>query len=352
VTEPAGSPHPAEGPALTAAEIAGIVGGALIGEGSRLVRSVAPLIRAGPDELSFLADKRYAPLLAETKAGVVLVAPEYADAAGGGEQSRIVVARPHDALVALLPRFARHVTRSTGIAPTAVIGRNAQLGRDVTIDAHAVVGDGASLADGVWIGPHCVVGDGVSIGPDTRLLSHVTCYPGSIIGARVTIHAGARIGSDGFGYVFAAGAHQKITHVGRCIIHDDVEIGANTCIDRGSVDDTVIGAGTKIDNLVHVAHNVHIGRLCLLIAQVGIAGSTHVEDGAVLGGQAGITGHVTIGAQARVAAQAGVITDVPAGETWSGYPARPHKESLRASAALFRLSSIIKRLERMVSDQE
>jgi UDP-3-O-[3-hydroxymyristoyl] glucosamine N-acyltransferase len=164
----------------------------------------------------------------------------------------------------------------------------------------------------------------------------------------VRIHAGARLGSDGFGYVFQNGAHTKIPHVGRCIVESDVEIGANTTIDRGSIDDTVIGAGTKIDNLVHVAHNVRIGRLCLLMAQVGIAGSVHIEDGCILAGQAGISGHLTIGKGARLAAQAGVFGSIPPGETWSGYPARPHKEALRAQAAMFRLPSIIRALERMV----
>jgi UDP-3-O-[3-hydroxymyristoyl] glucosamine N-acyltransferase len=166
------------------------------------------------------------------------------------------------------------------------------------------------------------------------------------------LHAGARIGSDGFGYVFRDGAHQKIPHIGRCIIGDDVEIGANSTIDRGSIDDTVIGEGTKIDNLVHIAHNVRIGKKCLIMAQVGVAGSVTVGDGAILAGQAGISGHLTIGAGARVAAQGGVFGDIPAGETWSGYPARPHRESLRASAALLKLAGMIRRLEKLLEGSE
>jgi len=162
------------------------------------------------------------------------------------------------------------------------------------------------------------------------------------------VHSGARLGSDGFGYVFRNGSHEKIPHIGRCIIEDDVEIGANTTVDRGSFDDTVIGAGTKIDNLVQVAHNVRIGRLCLIMAQVGIAGSARLGDGVILAGQVGVAGHHTIGDGARVAAQAGVFGDIPGGETWSGYPARPHRQSLRASAALLRLAEIIKTLEKLV----
>jgi UDP-3-O-[3-hydroxymyristoyl] glucosamine N-acyltransferase len=192
------------------------------------------------------------------------------------------------------------------------------------------------------------VGAGVDIGDDVELFEGVTLYSGSSLGARVRIHAGARIGSDGFGYVFRNGAHEKIPHVGRCVVERDVEIGANTTIDRGSIDDTVIGAGTRIDNLVHIAHNVRVGRLCLIMAQVGIAGSAQVEDGAVLAGQVGVAGHLTVGKGARLAGQAGVIGDIPAGETWSGYPARPHKEALRAQAAMFRLPAIMRALERLV----
>jgi UDP-3-O-[3-hydroxymyristoyl] glucosamine N-acyltransferase len=152
--------------------------------------------------------------------------------------------------------------------------------------------------------------------------------------------------------VFRDGAHQKIPHVGRCIIGDDVEIGANTTIDRGSIDDTVVGNGTKIDNLVHIAHNVRIGEKCLIMAQVGVAGSVTIGDGAILAGQAGISGHLSIGAGARLAAQAGVFGDIPAGETWSGYPARPHRESLRASAALFKLAGMMRRLEKLLGNSE
>ena len=152
--------------------------------------------------------------------------------------------------------------------------------------------------------------------------------------------------------MFRVGGHAKIPHVGRCVIHDDVEIGANTTIDRGSIDDTVIGAGTKIDNLVQVAHNVRVGRLCLIMAQVGIAGSARLADGVIVAGQVGIAGHRSIGAGARLAGQAGVFGDVPAGETWSGYPARPHRDALRAQAALFRLPRLLRALERLVEEHD
>jgi len=191
----------------------------------------------------------------------------------------------------------------------------------------------------------------VAIGEKSRLFPAVTIYSGTKLGQRVTVHAGARLGSDGFGYVQHGGQHLKIPHVGRCLIEDDVEIGANTTIDRGSIDDTVVGAGTKIDNLVQIAHNVRIGRGCLIMAQVGIAGSVRVEDGAMLLGQVGVSGHLTVGKGARVAAQAGIFGDIPAGETWSGYPARPHKEALRAQAALFKLPGLLRRIERLLDSK-
>ena len=171
-------------------------------------------------------------------------------------------------------------------------------------------------------------------------------YPGTQLGDRVIVQAGAVLGSDGFGYVFTDGAHQKIAHVGRLVIEADVEIGANTTIDRGSVGDTVIGAGTKIDNLVQIAHNVRMGKCCLVMSQVGISGSTQIGDGVVIAGQAGLAGHITIGAGARIAGQSGVFGDVPAGETWSGYPARPHRESLRVQAAAHKLPAVLKTMER------
>lgn len=282
---------------------------------------------------------------------MLLVSRELADTATAA-RATIVVDKPHDAILTLLPRLYVGPKRVPGVHPTARLGRGASIGAGVSIEEYAVIGAGAVVGDGVWIGPHAVVGDGARIGRDSVLYAHSTIYSGSELGERVKVQSGARIGSDGFGYVFRDGAHQPIPHVGRCVLEDDVDVGANTTIDRGSVDDTVIGAGTKIDNLVQIGHNVRIGKLCLIVAQVGISGSVHIEDGAVFGGQSGSAGHLTIGAGARIAARAGVISDVPPGETWSGYPARPHRESLRASSALFKLAGIIKKLERLAEKDE
>jgi UDP-3-O-[3-hydroxymyristoyl] glucosamine N-acyltransferase len=336
---------------LTAADIAESVRGQLVGAGDVTVSGVAPIDRATPTDVSFLASARYAPLLASSAPGVLLVTPDLADAPGAA-RARVIVAKPHEALLDILPRLYRPPTRTPGIDETARIGRGAQLGREVAIGPGVVVGAGASIGDRTRLDSHVVVGDGVEIGPDCHVFPNVTLYAGSSLGARVTIHAGAVIGSDGFGYTFGDGAHRKIPHVGRCRIEDDVEIGANTAIDRGSIDDTVIGAGTKIDNLVQIGHNVKVGRLSLIMAQVGISGSTRIGDGVILAGQVGLQGHVQVGDGARIGGQAGVFGDVPPGETWSGYPARPHRESLRATAALMRLAEVMHKVERLLAERE
>ena len=336
---------------LTADAIARAVGGTLVGDAEVPVYSVAPLDRATDRDLTFLAGARHAAALAQSQAAVILVSPEHAESAAAA-RARVIVADPQAALVSLLPQVARGDEPPVGIHPTAVVGRGVRLGNQISVGPYVVIGEGAVLGDRVVIGAHCVVGPGVRVGDASRLLPHVTLYPGAEVGRRVTIHSGARIASDGFGYIHRGGRHEKIPHVGRCVIGDDVEIGANTTIDRGSIGDTVIGAGTKIDNLVHIAHNCTIGKNCLFAAQVGLAGSVVVEDGVAFGGQVGVADHQTIGAGARVGAQAGVFGSVPRGETWSGYPARPHREALKAQAATFRLLPLLKRIERLLGGEE
>lgn len=335
---------------LTARRIAELVGGRVLGDHDASVEGVAPIDRATSGQLTFLGNAKYAPMLASCTASVVLVIPALAEAPGG-VAARVVVDNPQAAMLRVLPELFRAPAPTPGVDATARIGRGATLGRGVSIGAYVVIGAGARIGERVRLDAHCVVGEGVVIGDDCRVFSHVTLYPGSSLGRRVVLHAGARIGSDGFGYVYADGQHQKIPHVGRCRIEDDVEIGANSTIDRGSIDDTVIGAGTKIDNLVQVGHNVRIGRLCLLASQAGISGSTRIGDGCVIGGQVGIGGHLTIGERVKLGGQAGVFGNVPAGETWSGYPARPHPVALRAQAALFKLSGRMRQLERLLDER-
>lgn len=332
---------------LTALDIATVVGGELVGAGDARVFRVAPVDRAGPGELTFLANPKYAAALAHAAAEVVLVSPELAETPGP-VKARVIVPKPQEAVLEVLPLLYTQAARTPGVHPTVQIGRGARIGSEAALGPHVVIGDGATIGDRVSLDAGVVVGTGVRLGDDVHLYPGVTIYPGTFLGDRVIVHAGARLGCDGFGYVFKDGAHRKLPHVGRCLIEQDVEIGANTTIDRGSIDDTVVGSGTKIDNLVQVGHNVKIGRLCLLMSQVGVAGSVRIGDGCILAGQVGVSGHLTIGAGARLAAQAGVFGDIPAGETWSGYPARPHREALRASAALFKLAGLLKRLERLL----
>ena len=336
---------------ITAEAIAALVGGELVGDGSAVVSAVAPLDRATRDHLSFLGSGKYTELFASSSAGVVLVDPEFRELASKA-RARILVANPMEKMLAVLPKLYAQPTDAPGIAATARIGKGAKLGAGIAVGEYAIIGDGAVIGDGTRVEAHAIVGDNAITGSQCKLYPGVTLYARAKLGDRVIVHSGARVGSDGFGYVFRDGVHNKIPHVGGCIIGDDVEIGANSTIDRGSIDDTIIGAGTKIDNLVHIAHNVRIGKLCLLMAQVGVAGSVVIEDGCIIAGQAGLSGHITIGAGARLAAQAGVFGDVPAGETWSGYPARPHRESLRASGALFKLATMMRRIEKLLEEHE
>lgn len=337
---------------ITAEAIAELVGGEIEGDRAAVVTGVAPLDRAEPNHLSVVSAAKYAALAETTRAGVLLVDPEFRTITGGAARARIVVKQPLEKLLGVLVKLYPESAPRPGVASTARIGRGARIGSRVSIGEYVVIGDRARIGDDVVIGPHCVIGEDAVIGSSSRLWSSVTLYARAVLGSRVLVQSGARIGCDGFGYVYRDGAHNKIPHVGRCIIEDDVEIGANSTIDRGSIDDTVIGRGTKIDNLVHIAHNVRIGQKCLIMAQVGVAGSVTVGEGAILAGQAGISGHLSIGAGARLAAQAGVFGDIPAGETWSGYPARPHRESLRASAALFKLAGMMRGLEKLLESDK
>jgi UDP-3-O-[3-hydroxymyristoyl] glucosamine N-acyltransferase len=333
---------------ITAADVAARVGGRLVGDPAVVVQGIAPLDRAGPSDLSILSHQRYVAWFATSRAGVVLIDPAF-ETQAGAPATRVVVDKPMDALVGLLSSFHRREPRLVGVHPTAVVAPTARLGEGVTLEAHAVVGDGAVLGRGCWIGAGAKVGSGSVIGHDVRLHPNAVVYPFTELGDRVVLHAGAQVGRDGFGFVTRETGVVRIPHVGRCVIEHDVEIGANSCVDRGSVDDTVIGAGTKIDNLVQIAHNVRVGRFCFFASQVGIAGSARIEDGVQFGGQSGSGGHITVGARGTVAARSGVITDMPAGETWSGFPARPHKEQLRTQAALTKLARLLRPLEQLLA---
>jgi UDP-3-O-[3-hydroxymyristoyl] glucosamine N-acyltransferase len=328
---------------LTLAEVARIAGGELEGDPGRVVRRVAPLDQAGPEDLSFVAEARYNAYVSGTRAAAVLVARGAAVPLPEGAAA-VRVDDPRRALVRILPALHPAAPLPPGTHPTAVVEAGAAVDPGATVGPYAVIGEGARIARGARVGAHAVVGRGCVVAEDAVLHPHVTLYDGVRVGARSVVHGGARLGADGFGFVWEDGAHRKVPQVGGCVIGDDVEVGANTTIDRGSIGDTVVGDGTKIDNLVQIGHNCRIGRHAIIVSQVGISGSTRVGDGAVLGGQAGVGGHLEIGAGSRVGAQAGVTGNVRAGDTVSGYPARPHREAMRAQAAFFKLPGLLQRL--------
>jgi UDP-3-O-[3-hydroxymyristoyl] glucosamine N-acyltransferase len=316
------------------------------GDPSIEVWGIAPLDQAAPGELAFLAQGRYLKRLHHCRAQAILVSEDLAESVPM-VSARIVVKEAHAALPALLQIFYPETEPTPSIHPTAVFGEGARLGRGVSVGPYAVLGRETRIEDGVQIGAHTVVGDRCVVGRDSILHPHVVLYPDTRLGERVILHAGVRLGVDGFGYVTLEGHHQKIPQVGACVVEDDVEMGANTCVDRGSIGRTVIGRGTKIDNLVHLAHNVQIGEGVFMAAMVGISGSTRVGDGAMFGGQSGMVGHIDIGEGARVGAQAGVIGDIPPGETVSGYPARNNREFLRAMGMAFKLPETVRRIDEL-----
>ncbi|MXW17346.1 MAG: UDP-3-O-(3-hydroxymyristoyl)glucosamine N-acyltransferase [Gemmatimonadetes bacterium] len=331
---------------MTLAEAAAAAGGRVLGDGSLHFERIATVRDAGPRDLAMMADHRYAAELSGCRGGALLV-PESLSGLEGGPADRLVVADPHAALIDLLPLLHPEPPRERGVHPAAVIDPSVTVPGDACVGPHAVIRAGAAIGAGARIGANCFVGEGVAIGKAAVLHPNVTLYAGSVLGDRVVIHAGARIGVDGFGYVSSGGVHRKVPQVGGCVIEDDVEIGANCTIDRGSIGRTVIGAGSKLDNLVHIGHNASIGPGSMLVAQVGVAGSVRSGAGVAMGGQAGISGHLRIGERARIAAQAGVIGDVEPGQTVSGYPARDHKSYLRSMAGLMKLPELIRRVGRV-----
>ncbi|WP_431281197.1 UDP-3-O-(3-hydroxymyristoyl)glucosamine N-acyltransferase [Humitalea sp. 24SJ18S-53] len=305
-------------------------------DGTRLFTGTAALQSAGPDDVSFLENRRYLPALRETRAGAVICT---ADVLAAAPEGCVVLAStaPYLAFARAAGLFYPAPQPVAGVHPTAVVAASAEIGPGCQIGPYAVVGEGARIGAGSILGPHAVVGDGCVFGAGCRLHAHSSASH-TLAGDGVVLHPGARVGQEGFGFAPTPdGAFLTMPQLGRVCLGDRVEVGANACIDRGSQQDTVIGAGTRIDNLAQVAHNVAVGRGCVIVAQVGIAGSARLGDYVTLAGQVGVAGHLSIGSKARVGAQAGVMNDIPDGQDWVGSPAWPARETLRAVAALRKL---------------
>lgn len=330
-------------------ELAAQVEGRIEGDAHRTVAGLAPVASAGPDDLTYVIGQRYVRFLADSRAGVILVPDDLELDPNGATLIR--VGSPELAFSRLLEMFHPPRRPDPGVHPTVILGRGVELGDGVSIGPYTVIEDGVRVGARTRIGPHAYIGPGVQMGEDVRADAGCSVFEGAVLGNRVRLHGGTRIASDGFGYTAGPDGPVKILQVGRCFLADDVEVGANSTIDRGSLGDTHIGRGTKIDNLVHIGHNCRIGENCFIVAQVGIAGSTVVGDGARIGGQVGVAGHLDIGAGASIGAKSGVMSNIPAGATWSGSPARPHREWLRASSAFYKLPELVRRMDALEREE-
>lgn len=335
----------------TLKELADYLGGTVRGDETRLINGLAPLESAGEDKITFLANPKYAAKVAETGAGAVLMAP-------GGEaygRNVIEVGNPYLAFAKLLTLFYVSKPAPRGVMEGARLGGSVTLGRDITIHPGAVIGNNVSIGDNTVIHPGAVIYDGVTIGNDTLIHANAVIRERCRIGSRCVIQPGAVIGSDGFGYAPDGRAYYPIPQIGIVVLEDDVEIGANTCIDRAALEVTLIKRGTKLDNLVQIAHNCQVGEDCIIVSQVGVSGSTKIGNHVTLGGQVGVVGHLTIGDNVMIGAQSGVPNSVPANTVYSGSPIMPHKDWLRAMAIVPRLPELrknISALEKKIAELE
>lgn len=320
------------------ADIAAAAGATFTGDGERRFTGVAPLQSAGPDDVSFLDNRRYAPLLAETRAGAVVLQPAFADQVPAGAIA-LVTAQPYLGFARVATLLHPQPRPVPGIHATAVVAPDAVVGEGTEIGPYVVVGAAARIGAGCILHPHVTLGPGVEIGDGCRLHAHASVSH-AILGRCVVLHPGARIGQEGFGFAPTPdGRFETMPQLGRVLLGDFVEVGANSCVDRGSQGDTVIGPGTRLDNLVQIGHNVQTGRGCVIVGQAGIAGSTTLGDFVTLAAQAGVAGHLTIGSQARIGGQAGVMNDVPPKVDVIGSPSMPVRDFWRAMARWKKLAT-------------
>ena len=320
-------------PAVPLSDIVSYVSGAYSGPADVLIEGVLPLAEADGRHISFLSNPKYAPQVESTRAAAVLVAADLA----GDSPRWIRVANPYFAMARVVARFFAARPAPRGVSPLASVAPSVKLGRNVAIGPFTSIGENAVIGDDVVIYPNVTIEDSAVVGDGTVIYPQVSVYYACRIGRRCIVHSGVVIGSDGYGFATEGGKHHKIPQVGIVRVEDDVEIGAGSTIDRAALGETVIGEGTKIDNLVQIGHNVKIGRHCLLVAQVGIAGSTELGDFVTVAGQSGFAGHLRIGSRAQVAAKSAVLQDVPEDTKVMGIPAVPFREFARREAALRRL---------------
>lgn len=317
-------------------DLARRVGGRVVGDPERAICGVSTLDGAGPHEIAFLTNPRYRAAAQHTRAAAVLVGP----GATLPGHDLLEVAEPYLALAEILAAFHPPRPLRPGVSPDARVGRDVRLGEDVEVGPFAVLESGVAVGRQAVIGAGCVLGEGSAVGDGTILFPRVVLYPGTRVGARCLIHSGVVLGGDGFGFAASEGQHRKIPQVGRVVVEDDVEIGANSAVDRGAVGDTVIGHGTKIDDLVMVAHGVRVGPDCLLVGQSGVAGSATLGGRVILAGQAGVAGHLSVGEGTVVAAKSALFDDTPASSFVAGIPAIEHKTWKRAVTALRSLDKL------------
>lgn len=321
-------------PAVSIGEIVDLVAGEFNGDRNQTITSVGPLASAGNEQLSFLSNRKYAAELATTKAGAILV-PKKLE---GCDSRWIRVDDPYFAFAKIMTRWFSNRPMPKGISAKAVVAGSAKLGNNVTLGHFAIVGENVAIGSNVTIFHNVSIEAGSTIGDDCIIHPNVVIYDGTRIGNRCIIHSGVVIGSDGYGFATHGGKHHKIPQIGTVRIEDDVEIGAGTTIDRAALGETVIGEGTKIDNLVQIGHNVKVGKHCLLVSQVGIAGSTELGDYVAVAGQSGFSGHLKIGNRVQVAAKSAVLADVPDDTKVMGSPAVPFTEFARRQAVVKKLA--------------
>ena len=324
-------------------QLAELVGGKPIGQSDLIISGVSELQNGKKGTISFLENPKYKKYLDSTKASAVIVS----DSSLLNRKNGIVVQNPQLAFSKILNIFCPRYTMQKGIHPTAVIDSSVHLGDAVSVGANAVIKANVTIGEGTNVGPNSVIGCNAVIGKECRIHPRVTIYHECAIGDRVVIFSGTVIGSDGFGFVTEENTHYKIPQIGKVIIGSDVEIGANCAIDRATIGETIIGDMTKLDNLIHIAHNVKIGVGCLLAAGVGISGSVTIEDYCILAGQSGVVPHVSIGTKSIIAVQAGVTKSLKGGEIYSGMPARKIREQNKKDAVLSSISMLTIRIEKL-----